>query len=449
MIGSPQRPDGEPPPPAKRQQTKYSTANSLAQQSFSTSTNSGSGPIVFCSSVPAPVLVPGITVNPTNLQFGNVERGHPSAGQTVTITSTGTANLVLGGIALNGGDHAHFATAHDAASNQTLPPSASATIDVTFAPTAAGAKASSLRIPSNAPASPTLVALAGTGIEIPAITVSHGNVAFGSFRHGQPSPATTLTITSSGTAPLQIQNVQLQGADPGEFRIQNDQASGQTIAVGNTRTVDVVFESTSTDAKAATLVITSNAPTSPTSVPLTGTGTELITVHTRQQYANSCWACCTRVVNAYYDATLALGNRMNFGNDRALSDHLGFHHNQMRNVQNALDHADIKLYSGQDDSSNIPTLQEIRDAVVRDQQPLIVCVTQRQVAPGVNIVAADLGHYVVIVGVTRGGDLRVMDPDQMNNALVTVPYHLTEYGHRPHGYPVRYWGATYYTEDAI
>ena len=105
-----------------------------------------------------------LTVDPTSYDFGNVNVGSSSAAQTFTITSTGTAGLVIGTISLTGTNASEFSKQNDNCSGQTVAPSGSCTVQAVFSPTSAGGKSTNLSIQSNVPGSPTLVPLSGTGI---------------------------------------------------------------------------------------------------------------------------------------------------------------------------------------------------------------------------------------------------------------------------------------------
>jgi hypothetical protein len=87
------------------------------------------------------------------------------------------------------------------------------------------------------------------------------------------SKSQTFTVTNSGTADLVIGTLLITGTDASEFRIENDNCSGQTIAPLGICTCDGVFAPTSEGKKSANLGIPSNDPATPTlNVPLSGTG---------------------------------------------------------------------------------------------------------------------------------------------------------------------------------
>ena len=123
-------------------------------------------------------------------------------------------------------------------------------------------------------ASPIVFNLVAESIpEQPAISVSPTSKNFGAVVEGDSSVAQTFTVSNIGSAPLNVGTISITGAGAAEFAVQNDMCSGQTIAPGGSRTLEVVFSPTSMTAKSATLNIPSNDPTRPiVAVSLSGTG---------------------------------------------------------------------------------------------------------------------------------------------------------------------------------
>jgi hypothetical protein len=86
---------------------------------------------------------------------------------------------------------------------------------------------------------------------------------------GSISPGTVVTVSNNGTAPLTISMVQLAGTDAGAY-FETNNCGG--VPPGTACTVSVRFRPTSAGTLSATLVLTSNAPSTPNSVALTGRG---------------------------------------------------------------------------------------------------------------------------------------------------------------------------------
>jgi PKD repeat protein len=122
---------------------------------------------------------PTISVAPASDSFGNVYINTTSSAHTFTVRNTGSADLVIGAISITGSNLTEFVKSADVCAGQTLAPSASCTVNVSFAPVSNGAKAVNLSIASNDPAAPTFnVSLNGVG-SLPVLTVSKGGPGSG------------------------------------------------------------------------------------------------------------------------------------------------------------------------------------------------------------------------------------------------------------------------------
>ncbi len=111
------------------------------------------------------INTPDITVTPMSVNFGSINVGSTSATRTVTVSNNGTANLIIGNLTINNNQ---FAITSGNISGQTLGPSASANITLTFAPGSTGTHSANLTIPSNDPdENPVNVPLSGSGTTSP------------------------------------------------------------------------------------------------------------------------------------------------------------------------------------------------------------------------------------------------------------------------------------------
>jgi photosystem II stability/assembly factor-like uncharacterized protein len=120
----------------------------------------GSAGTILAFEIPDP---PQLQISPPSHAFGQVSVG-TSASKTFTITNSGTDELALGTLEINGTDAAAFAIVNDC-SGQTLAAMASATVEVQFSPLRTGTHQAILQIPSDDPlAALTEVTLTGAGI---------------------------------------------------------------------------------------------------------------------------------------------------------------------------------------------------------------------------------------------------------------------------------------------
>jgi N-acetylneuraminic acid mutarotase len=128
-------------------------------------------PVTFTVSGTGTQTVADITVTDSigsafdlQMPFGNLTDGL-SIEKTVKITNDGTANLIIGYIALNNHLALPFEILNDNCSNKVLAPTDNCTITVKFAPTILGSFNDSFDIPSNdVDENPVTVTVSGTGL---------------------------------------------------------------------------------------------------------------------------------------------------------------------------------------------------------------------------------------------------------------------------------------------
>ena len=104
----------------------------------------------------APTFLVG--ANPTSLNFGNVNVGSTSS-LSVMLTNNGNSNVTISSVTVTGTGF----SASGVATGTILAPNQSITLNVAFAPTAAGSATGSVSVVSNATNSPATVTLAGSG----------------------------------------------------------------------------------------------------------------------------------------------------------------------------------------------------------------------------------------------------------------------------------------------
>jgi len=109
----------------------------------------------------APPGGPVVSLTPPSLAFGTLLVGTTSPPQALTLHNTGTGVLNIASIAASG-DFAQTNTC-----GATLAALASCVINVTFTPTAPGARSGAVTVTSNAPGSPHASTLSGTGTAAP------------------------------------------------------------------------------------------------------------------------------------------------------------------------------------------------------------------------------------------------------------------------------------------
>ena len=137
---------------------------------FSVKVTNGAGNVTSNAAtltVTAATLI--LNANKTSLSFGNVTTGTSSA-LTVTFTNAGNSNVNISNVSVSGSGF----TGSGVSSGQILTPGQTATLNVTFAPSATGAVTGTATVASNATSSPATIALSGTGVAPVAHSVTLG-----------------------------------------------------------------------------------------------------------------------------------------------------------------------------------------------------------------------------------------------------------------------------------
>jgi photosystem II stability/assembly factor-like uncharacterized protein len=225
--------------------------------------------------------IPNVAPSPSPVPFGIVNLGKTGAAVTVTVTNSGTAPSSLAAanpVTITGANAADFATVAGTTCVANFVLAANGgfcVVNIAFTPGALLARTATLNIADDAPGSPQVDTLNGTGTQ-PGVNLSAANVAFGTVDVGDTKPASpAITLTNNGTGPLTIASYVINGANPGDFSQANTcPVSPATLAPGANCTVTPSFKPTAASARAANLVITDDAPGSPQTITLGGTGVD-------------------------------------------------------------------------------------------------------------------------------------------------------------------------------
>ena len=239
------------------------TAPGAQQASLTIECSDATQPAVVVALSGAGLGVPSIALEPAQLDFGSVTLGE-SAERTVNVRNTGSAELAVSAVRSS---DAAFSVVGDTAFQ--LAPGVSQALTVRFSPAAVGEKQGTLTIESNDSAKPTAnIAMSGTALGIPSITVEPMAIDFGKVTIGDPAER-ALTVRNSGTAVLVVSAV--RSSSPAFVAVGN---TAFELAPAATRTLTLRFAPTSVGAQEATLTIESNDAKQP-ALAVTSSGTGL------------------------------------------------------------------------------------------------------------------------------------------------------------------------------
>src|SRR5437867_2485138 len=217
----------------------------------------------------------GVGLAHTSRGYVNQPLATTSAPMTVTLTNTGAAALTINSFAASG-DFAATSTGASACptSPATLAAGGTCTINVTFTPTASGARTGTLSLADDAGGSPQMFSLSGNGTA-PGVGLAPTSLDFGNQPLATTSAPMTVTLTNTGTAALTINSF----AASGDFAATSTGASAcptspATLAAGANCTINVTFTPTASGARTGTLSLADNAGGSPQIMTLSGNRSE-------------------------------------------------------------------------------------------------------------------------------------------------------------------------------
>jgi 6-phosphogluconolactonase (cycloisomerase 2 family) len=238
---------------------------------FSVAPGGGLGGLAISGAPVQAVSGPVAAIFPSFEDFGGVVVGQSSNTRMVSLTNTGDQLLSLNSVAPSGADAGDFSAVPNCQLPALLSANATCSISVTFKPIAAGSRQASLTISDNAAAGTQSIPLSGTGVAPePAVTLLPGSVSFPSTAQGATSAAQSVMVTSSGAASLHISSVLVGGTNPADFAMTS--SCNGAFLVGASCKIGVTFSPLGDGLRTAAVSIADDAPGSPQSVELSGSG---------------------------------------------------------------------------------------------------------------------------------------------------------------------------------
>jgi cytochrome c553 len=222
---------------------------------------------------PNVVAAPAASLAPSSLTFSGTGIGQTAGPLAATLSNTGNAALNIGTIAIGGAAAGDFSLAGGTCANgAAIAAGASCTVQASFKPTAAGARAASLTISHNAAGGSSSVALSGTGNSTPQATIalSAASVNFGTLLTGSPSTVSTITVSNSGQAALTFSSIALGGANAGVITLGGSCAVATPVAAGASCAVTLQALPVAAGAFSASLTLASNAANGAATVGVSG-----------------------------------------------------------------------------------------------------------------------------------------------------------------------------------
>jgi Bacterial Ig-like domain (group 3)/Abnormal spindle-like microcephaly-assoc'd, ASPM-SPD-2-Hydin len=231
------------------------------------------------------------------LVFPGQTEGTTSAAQIATVTNVGNTDAVLTGYSFTGTYAADFSVDPTTTSclltpGSSLGPGETCQIGVNFTPSAAGVLDASMVFLDNTVTNSNTILLQGSGTA-PEPSFVPGSI---SFPNTTPTQSNTIpvTVTNKGNVALEVSGITLGGANASAFSFAGNCAGG-SIAPGSSCTLNVTFQPSTTGSYSAALNFTDNAPESPQSVFISGSGAKPYTSATKLVSATNPAPACSAV----------------------------------------------------------------------------------------------------------------------------------------------------------
>lgn len=211
---------------------------------------------------------PIVMLSPTSLTFVGVRIATTSS-QTVHLQNSGNGLLAISSVAATG----QFSVTNTCGSS--VAAGGSCTFTITFAPSFPETQTGSLTIIDNAPGSPHVVSLTGSG---ESLAFSKTNLNFSTVVVGQTSSPQTVTLFNVGPGVVTLTGITLTGSNAGDFQVIPNGATNPNCGVpGVLRAqahclISVTFTPTGSGPRAAQMSVSDDRDPLPLTLPLSGVG---------------------------------------------------------------------------------------------------------------------------------------------------------------------------------
>jgi len=236
-------------------------ASGAASGSFTLASDASNSPMSITLSGTG--TAPGLSVSPTSLSFGTINVGANSS-KTLTLTNLGTATVTISGVTPSGTG----ITVGGISVPSTLAAGANTTFSVEFAPAAAGPMSGNISVANDSPVSPLNIPISGTGGQAE-IGANPSSINFGSVTDGNTN-SQPIQVSNTGNSVLTISQITVIGGASGFS--ETGLSTPVTIQPGNQVSFNAVFDPSGTGAVTGSISLVNNAPNSPLTISLAGTG---------------------------------------------------------------------------------------------------------------------------------------------------------------------------------
>jgi len=220
-------------------------------------------------------LANAFTLTPSSYDFGTVPDGTTSAPEVFDVTNISGGPLTFTTSPFGGPNAGDFHVTSDTCSGTTVDGGNSCQVSVDFSPSSTGSE-SAVFLETAPNASSASVLLTGTGGPAGTVSLSASSLTFGPTQLGTSSASQAVTVTNTGSTPVDFPPNAYHLSDGTDFSVIGDSCSLATLAPNAQCTLDVVFDpspSSQVGTLNSSLTLTDSAAGSPQLVSLTGTST--------------------------------------------------------------------------------------------------------------------------------------------------------------------------------
>jgi hypothetical protein len=245
----------------------YSPTAAASDSATYTITGGGASISISLSGTGSAPAAPSLSAAPTSLTFGSVQVGSSSTAQSLTITNSGGAAATS--VSLLSSDLVEFVVGANTCGTS-LGAGTSCSLNVTFTPSATGAKNATLTVSYSGGPS-VVVAMSGTGTAAPTPNLSAAptSLGFGSITIGSTSAMQTVTLNNTGGGAAT--GIAFANSSGARFPVSGN-TCGATLNAGTSCTFNVAYAPSAAGADNATLTISSTGAPNIV-VSMSGTGT--------------------------------------------------------------------------------------------------------------------------------------------------------------------------------
>jgi hypothetical protein len=215
----------------------------------------------------------GISFFPTSIAFPATTVGVASSGISTTVSNYGATSVSISGVHLKGSNVGDFSIVGNSCT--TLAQGGSCAVSVTFTPTTAGVRQTTLVFTDSAAGSPQEVPLVGTAQSATkTISLSPTTLNFGTQNVAAATGTSYVSVYNVGTAAVTMNSYSITGANAADFAISanNCPIAGGLLNAGGSCSIGLTFTPSATGLRAASLSIADNATGSPQTAALYGVG---------------------------------------------------------------------------------------------------------------------------------------------------------------------------------